>query len=449
MTLAEASANDVAYAAAALVLTAFAIWLLILSPRQRATRALAILLFGMSTMWILDLVWGVVEPRHRLPLTLITPVAMCVIGLATVYFLSVYPRPRGWLGRSRWGAWTTLAVGAAFTLLFLRAPDLYQRFEVVDGSPTHVDNGPLVLLGNAWTLTSLAMIYVFAFDLRRTPPGPVRRSLLLVFAAFLTSMLVWTGALFLNDVSGRLEGSSIDASYSRLSYILEETSFLATLVAAAIVVVPAWRSPVVSIRREGRALAGLVTGVVGCVGLVTFLGGPPAVEDWVSPAQGIADALGGMAIAAFCGYALLKHRLFDIDLKLKWTIRRGTVAAIFVAVFFAVSQVAQNFLAESYGWMAGGLVAGLLLFAITPLQRVADRVAAVAMPGVREGDMGTERRAIFYRTAVAMALSDSIITREEERHLARLAEQLGLSHTEALRMREEVEAETVARSVSA
>lgn len=89
--------------------------------------------------------------------------------------------------------------------------------------------------------------------------------------------------------------------------------------------------------------------------------------------------------------------------------------------------------------MVGGITAGLLLFAIAPLQRVADRVATAAMPGVREDGFTPERRAEFYRKAVAMALSDGRITREEERHLAAIAEDLALGHTEALRLREEVE----------
>lgn len=116
---------------------------------------------------------------------------------------------------------------------------------------------------------------------------------------------------------------------------------------------------------------------------------------------------------------------------------RGTVAA----VFFVASQVAQEFLTDSYGWMAGGVTAGLLVFALAPLQRLGDRVAAAALPSAREGVLSPERRALFYRRAVAMALSDGAISREEERHLAHLAEEVGLGPLEALRVREDVERE--------
>ena len=439
MSWADVTVEHIAYASAGLVLAIFAVWLLALSPRQRATRALATLMIGMSVAWSFDLVWLLLKPGVQARITFVTPVSMTVIGLATVYFLSVYPRPRGWLGKSRWGGWTMLAIGAAFAALFYRAPELYARFEIIDGAPAHVDNGPLVLLSNAWTLTAVAMLYVFALDLRSAQPGPLRRSLVLVLAGFLTSMLVWTGALFLNDVTGRLDPRAIDASFARVAYVLEEASFLAALGAAAIVIVHAWRSSEATIRREAHAIGGLVAVTIGIVATVTFLGGRPDQEDWISPAQGIVDALGGVAIAAFAGYALLKHRLFDIDVRLRWTISRGTVAAIFVAVFFAASQVAQNFLEDSMGWALGGLIAGVMLFAIAPVQRLAERVAVTAVPV--QASPPEDRKVELYRMALALALSDRLITRDEERHLARLAEELGVTHTQALAAREEMERE--------
>lgn len=439
MTWAEVSTEDFAYASAGLVLTSFAVLLIFLSPRQRATRALATLLVAMSVAWCQGLAWGLIEPAQRGSIRFITPAAMCVIGVSTVYFLSVYPRPRGWLGKSRWSGWAMVAVCAAFTLLFVRAPDLYRRIVFTNGENEFVDNGPLILLTNAWTLTALAMLYVFALELRRAQPGPVRRSLVLVVAAFLTSMLAWTGALFFNDVTGRLDPAAIGASFSRIAYALEEASFLGALGAAGIVTLYAWRSPHRTIRREAHALAGLVVGTVVIVALATFLGGTPGADEWTSPAQSIVDAVGGMSIAAFAGYALLKHRLFDIDVRLRWTISRGTVAAVFFGIFIIVAQLAQNFLSESLGWMMGGLVAGVMLFAIAPIQRLAERVAVTAVP--LHAAAKEDRQVELYRMALALALSDRVITRDEERHLARLAEKLGVTHTQALEAREEMERE--------
>lgn len=87
---------------------------------------------------------------------------------------------------------------------------------------------------------------------------------------------------------------------------------------------------------------------------------------------------------------------------------------------------------------AGGfglLAAGLLVFALSPLQRWADRFAAKAVPGGAEAGQAAEAR---YREVVEMALADGELTREEERRLAEKAESLGLSPTRAFELRESV-----------
>lgn len=54
-----------------------------------------------------------------------------------------------------------------------------------------------------------------------------------------------------------------------------------------------------------------------------------------------------------------------------------------------------------------------------------------------------------YRAAVEMALADGVVTRAEERALARLAQACGLDHLEALDVREEVERERAAAASEA
>jgi hypothetical protein len=161
---------------------------------------------------------------------------------------------------------------------------------------------------------------------------------------------------------------------------------------------------------------------------------------------GISRTLGVLLL----GYAILRLQLLDIDVKLKWTIKRGTLAAVFLAVFFVVAQLAQNFLSQSYGLLLGGASAGLLLFAIAPLQRMAERVANAAMPGVGGAPEHRQSRAAeAYTFALRMAYADKVLTREEERGLAVLAEELGLAHTTALALREEVEREAGVASARA
>jgi len=165
-----------------------------------------------------------------------------------------------------------------------------------------------------------------------------------------------------------------------------------------------------------------------------------------------------MLAVLILAYAILRHQLLDIDVKLKWTIKRGTLAGMFLAVFFVASQVAQNYFSQSYGVLAGGAAAGLLLFAIAPLQRVAERVADAAMPGVGQpthagtlaaagvvpADPGTlVRKEDAYRGALRVALADRRMSPEEEIALARVAEELGLGAARAVELRIQVERETI------
>jgi uncharacterized membrane protein YebE (DUF533 family) len=85
----------------------------------------------------------------------------------------------------------------------------------------------------------------------------------------------------------------------------------------------------------------------------------------------------------------------------------------------------------------------MLVFALAPLQRVADRVATAAVPlaaaaavPVAASDVAHARA---YRAAVRAALADGDVTRDEEAHLADVAQELGIGAADALRLRREVE----------
>lgn len=153
----------------------------------------------------------------------------------------------------------------------------------------------------------------------------------------------------------------------------------------------------------------------------------------LGPQYGIAR----IAMVFLLGYAILKHQLLGIDVKVKWGIRRGTLAAMFVGVFFVVSQVAQNAL-QQYGVLIGGAAAGLLLFGLSPLQRFAERVADTAMPGVKAPSQMTyaERNALYLEQAKA-AWADGVISRDERFLLDRLRTSLGVTGEEAIRLESE------------
>lgn len=138
-------------------------------------------------------------------------------------------------------------------------------------------------------------------------------------------------------------------------------------------------------------------------------------------------------------YAVLRLGMFGLDVKVRWTLRQSTIGAMFVAVFVVASELAQTLVSDTAGPYLGVFAAGTLVFAMAPLQRVAERIATSAVPLAADASSAVTERTEAYRSAVAMALADGVLTRDEERHLAKLATALRLGHEEALTIREGVE----------
>ena len=132
-------------------------------------------------------------------------------------------------------------------------------------------------------------------------------------------------------------------------------------------------------------------------------------------------------------YGILKWQLFDIDLRLKWTLRRGTVPALVLAAFFIASEGAQAILADRFqSTLVGILGAALLVFFFFPLQRFADRIAHEALPNVNNtSEYLTYRRFELYRAALEGAGRDGEITSAERAMLDRLRAKLEISDQDA------------------
>lgn len=149
--------------------------------------------------------------------------------------------------------------------------------------------------------------------------------------------------------------------------------------------------------------------------------------------------LGNLVFVLFLAYGMIRSQLLGAELRLKWTLSRGTTAAIFIGVFFVVSEGAQRVFEQRYGPVFGLAGAGLLVFALAPLQRAADRIADRAMPEVRDTPEYRERRGrAIYRAAVESAARDGVVTDKERDMLATLQVELGIPATEALAMEREV-----------
>lgn len=137
--------------------------------------------------------------------------------------------------------------------------------------------------------------------------------------------------------------------------------------------------------------------------------------------------LGFIAFVLLLGYGILRAQLFDIDLRIKVAVSRGTVYALLLGTFLVVEQIVQNLLSTMWGLLWGGVAAGLLLFAIHPLQRLSDRFANRAMPNVQASPKYVQRRkADVYRDAVESLLTDGVLTRKERALLDQLRSKLDL-----------------------
>lgn len=155
---------------------------------------------------------------------------------------------------------------------------------------------------------------------------------------------------------------------------------------------------------------------------------------------------GILRIAAFAvaALAVVKTELLGVALP-RFARRRGTLAAVALAMLFIVAEVMQNVFSATYGLVTGGIVAGAFLFAAAPVQRTIERILDPrATPRGAVPHAPSEipvDAADAYRHALRAAMREGGLSRREERHLALLARALGIDAAQALELREEIENE--------
>lgn len=143
-------------------------------------------------------------------------------------------------------------------------------------------------------------------------------------------------------------------------------------------------------------------------------------------------ALGTLLAVPLIAYGILRTQLFDIDLRIRWTIKQSTVAAVFVAVFYLVSEGADRLLESELGNVIGLIASALVMFFLVPVQRFAERVAGAAMPNTENTpEYAMFRKLQVYEAALAEALPDGNISERERDLLDRLRDSLGISTADA------------------
>jgi len=168
---------------------------------------------------------------------------------------------------------------------------------------------------------------------------------------------------------------------------------------------------------------------------------PELLESFVVPDYYIVYALGTLFAVPLIAYGILRTQLFDIDLRIRWTIKQSTLAGVFVAIMFVISEGASEFLAAELGAVSGLLAAGVVMFFLAPLQRFAERVATVAMPNTQNTpEYVAFRKMQVYEAAFAEAQHEDGISERERALLVRLRDSLEISASDAQTIENELQA---------
>jgi hypothetical protein len=139
-------------------------------------------------------------------------------------------------------------------------------------------------------------------------------------------------------------------------------------------------------------------------------------------------------------YGILKHQLFDIDLRLKVTAQRSTVLTGLAGVFFIGTETLEQFIPAD-GLVLGVFAAAVVAAAFVPVHRLAKRLMDRVMPNVTDAaSYLTDRKYQVYRDAMEAALQDGSMTDLERAILAKLQQSLAIETHVAARI--EAEART-------
>lgn len=415
-----AAAPDVLLAlASSAPLAALGLVLLAVRPRTREQVFFALFAFA----WGLQVAAGnaarIVDDATLGRVALLTLYALEVVtALFLVHFATLL-----WRRHAPAITWTALAIGALGGLVLVAAPQLL--VESVGAQTAR--QGPLALPlvhGPFYAAFWLALALLW-LEYRATPLREARlrlRGVFLALSLFTTFATVRLLLVYV-DPPPQVALGEVFGARGYLALFAAGTVALAVLAVAALVAGP---------REDRRAPVVLAFAVPAAW----------AVGEGTLQRGGLFfDTIGLWRIltVALILYALARYRLFDLDLRVKVGLRRGTVAAIFIAGTFMAVAVAEAYLQTSYGWIVGGLAAGIFTLAIHPIQSLAARVADTALPGVAATPQYmTYRKLQVYRAALETVLADETVTAKERATLGRLATELGIAPDDAAALEAEV-----------
>ncbi len=148
-------------------------------------------------------------------------------------------------------------------------------------------------------------------------------------------------------------------------------------------------------------------------------------------------------------YGILSVRLLNIRIQVRRGVRRGTLAAAFVAIFFLISEAAASVLSERFGTVIGLLGATLIVFLVSPLHRLSEWISGQVVRTNEGREYQAYRRLQMYAVAVEDAMAYGDIGPAQRTLLDRLRESLDMSPDDARRIESDLGLHAVAEQTAA
>ena len=406
------------FAAAGLFLL-LACVLLAVRFNSRVNRAFAILLLlrGANLLFLAFARWQGADAAVYDSLIVTARYFAMATPFALAYFAAIYLHPQG--------GFTVRAVGVLAILAVVVFDLTYLVDHCTVQCPENSVAGPLIVVVQAVPLSE-AMVGLVLVSAARKLHGQAREQATTIVAAAFTLLAL-------------LESSPILASLATNGWAAFKSSFelnawiviarLASLVAFVVATVAIFLLTAAQETFRRRAL--VLGGAAVMVATALYLTASESSHQSTSQTITTTTFLFGvwrLLAASLVAYALVRHRFLDLDLRINWTISRGTVLAILIATFLVVSKIIENALNSKLGVIFGGVATGLLMLAIKPLERLGDRVANGVHPRGRRQrkSLEAEQRLAIFREQATLVWSDGHIGRKERLLLDSLREQLGL-----------------------
>lgn len=363
---------------------------------------------------------------------------------ALAYFLNAYPRRDTIIKTGPKGYAFFAGLVVLPTLLYAWDHSLFMVWSTDStGAQRLVSAGPLLLVALGARLLFAALPVVFFRLYLAMPVERAGKTALLVASGYTLLGAVVTGTSLVSLAtqtlpSGEVTGAWWADALAVSSYVVYSASclyILSMLVARRTSGSPGGRD------RWPTLLSFLIIIGIAFGAVTEFVRAPGGTLPYTVRRFGVYGLF--LLSSLLFTYAITRHQLPGMDLRIKWGITRGTVAAAFLATFFVGSQLAEQFFSFQYGWAVGGAAAGLLLFALSPIQRLADRLASATLPQAKAvSDMTHPERVDIFRDQARLVWIDGTIDSHDRRLLDNLRERLGISHQEASRVESEASART-------